>query len=782
MRLARPLAIAGLSAGTLAYEVLLVRVFAVAHFHHFAFMAIGVAMLGFGAAGTWFAIARPRRPAIQPVRFALAALLATASLIASPAIALRIPLDPTRLAWDSAQWMRLLAVYVALATPFALGALANLIALALEPERTGVIYGAGFLGAAGGVAAGLVVLIWATPERAVALPAVLAAAGALAAQARQPAGAWGAVGLLAVGVVALIHPPWRLTITPYKGLPQAEAYPDARRVAERTSAVGWIVAVAAPSLRHAPGLSLAYRGIFPEQVGLFLDGEIVGALADWRPAPARELLGWLPSAMPYALGGRERVLVIGAGGGTDVWSATAHGAREITAVELSADLIRLVAQFGGAPAGTHVRWVAGDARGFVARAPQAFDVITIGAGGAFGASAAGVHGLSEDFLHTVEAYGAYLERLAPDGVLAITRWLATPPRETVRVILTAAAGLRRMGVSAERALLVARSWGTATVLVKPAGFTAADVAAIEAWAVERRFDLDWYPGATAPVTGFNALEEPTLFRAARAAAGGPDSAVAFAARYPFDVTPATDARPYPHSFLRARSLGAIVGGDRGAWLPFAEWGYVALVATLGQGLVAAALLLALPVALRRGTHQGTSRLWIVTYFSAIGLAYVGAEVAAIQQVGLLLGHPVYAVAAVLAAVLLGSGLGSAWSDRLPAGRARLVATLLGAVLMLYAAVLLNAVHAFQSAPAYVRAAIAVPLLAPLAFAMGMPFPLGLRFLAPDRAGLAWAWAANGFASVVAAPLAALVALELGSPALFAGSALGYAAAAVLARR
>jgi hypothetical protein len=59
----------------------------------------------------------------------------------------------------------------------------------------------------------------------------------------------------------------------------------------------------------------------------------------------------------------------------------------------------------------------------------------------------------------------------------------------------------------------------------------------------------------------------------------------------------------------------------------------------------------------------------------------------------------------------------------------------------------------------------------------MPFPLGLRRLAAGSEGrVAWAWAANGFASVVAAPLAALIALEVGSGTLLAGAGTAYAVA------
>ncbi len=59
----RPTAVVFVSAGTLAYQILLVRVFAIEQFYHFAYMAIGVAMLGFGASGTLLALAGRLQPA-----------------------------------------------------------------------------------------------------------------------------------------------------------------------------------------------------------------------------------------------------------------------------------------------------------------------------------------------------------------------------------------------------------------------------------------------------------------------------------------------------------------------------------------------------------------------------------------------------------------------------------------------------------------------------------------------------------------------------------------------
>ncbi len=782
----RHAAVALISASTLAFEILLVRVFAIEHFHHFAYMAIGVAMLGVGVTGTALALYQgfDRERAIRLLAWGSG--LTTVCLIVTPTIVHQIPLDATQIPWDRAQWIRLAALYLLLALPFAAGALTVLAGLTAEAGAPGRIYGAGFLGSGIGAAVGLAVLWLMSPTRALAFPALLAAFGFVAAtgghrsaRSARPL----ALASVAAAVSVLIWPPWKLTVSPYKGLPQVEAYPGAGRRFEAGGPVGWTVAVRAAAFRFAPGLSLAYEGELPTQTALFVDGAIAGAVTDQQGEHERSFLDWMPTALPYSADTADEVLIIASGGDVEIWNALQHEASRVTVVELNPHLVeasqspRLTqAEIEGS-----VRWIVGDARSYIARTEDRFDLIVLAPAGGLGTSVAGVHALAEDFLHTSDAYVSYLARLTEDGVLAVTRWLSLPPRESVRTVLTAVEALGRLtGRDVQDGIVVMRSWGTVTVLAKPAGFSGDEVTALGRWAARRLFDLDWPTGIQALGSEYNYLAEPTLFNAAVAAMSHSDSLARFVEAYPFDVAPVGDARPYPHHFIRTGSLGTLLSASRGSWLPFAEWGQIALVATLVQSAVFGGLLILLPAAWVGRKRRGAGWTKWTGYFAAIGLAYLTVEIAAIQQLALLLGHPIYAVAVVLTAFLICSGIGSRWSDRLAPSTGFRAALTLSAILLFLHLFLLRLVHWLQPTSLLVRILAATTLIAPAACLMGMPFPLGLRSQGGQQHGrVAWAWAANGFASVVAAPLAALLALELGSPSLFLVGSLGYLTAALL---
>ena len=141
-------AIALLSAAALAYEILLTRLVAIMLWHHFAYMIISLALLGYGTSGTFLVFAR--RLLLKRFGLSFAAFAAAFGLTAVGcyALARRMPFNPLEIIWDWHQQAYLAAMYITLALPFCAAASAIGLGLAARPVAIGRIYRADLLGAA----------------------------------------------------------------------------------------------------------------------------------------------------------------------------------------------------------------------------------------------------------------------------------------------------------------------------------------------------------------------------------------------------------------------------------------------------------------------------------------------------------------------------------------------------------------------------------------------------------------------------------------------------------
>ena len=544
--------------------------------------------------------------------------------------------------------------------------------------------------------------------------------------------------------------------------------------------------------RHAPGLSLMAAVGPPAQIGLFTDG---GAPTAITPADADlRYLEAETAALPYHLVGQPRVLVLGAGGGAEVLRALHHGASAVDAVELNPDVLAIVRDVvasapGAAWEGESVRTHVADARSFAARSSEQWDLIQIALVDSFSAAAAGVHALDESLLYTVEAFGTFLDRLAPGGVLAVTRWLKLPPRDSLKLLWTARQALEARGdADPASRLVMIRGWKTTTLVIGARPFGEDAIAGLRAFADSYAFDLVWHPGLAAGDTNlYNRLAEPDFHRGA-AAILGPDPE-GFAARYKFSLRPATDDRPFFFHTLKWGTLPELLALRAQGGLPLVEWGFVILVATLVQGAIAAALLILLPLlALRRrrtpgAPTQAPARWRVVLFFASLGLAFLFIEIAFMQRFAVFLGHPLYAIAVVLAGLLVFAGLGAGAIDRLARLAGRWPPITLAAVAIIvvggiYVGLLPWVFEAAQGWPVAARIAVALALLGPIGFLLGMPFPLGLKALGNRAPSLVpWAWGINACASVVSASLATFIALHVGFTPVLGCALVLYALAA-----
>ncbi len=788
------------SASAIAYEILLMRVLSIVQWHHFAWMIISLALLGYGASGTVLALARDRLVPRFRVVIAVAALLLAVSMVLCLMLGQRVPFNALQVIWDPRQFLYLAVLYLLFMLPFFFAALCIGLAFAARERVVDRIYFSDLLGA--GLGATLVVglLFVLLPQRAVIVLSALALVGSFLAVATATASwrtglllaqsAW-LLGLLYLSAGDRIG----LHISPFKGLSQALEVVGTRVVAERSGPLGLLTVVESPRVpfRHVPGLSLTTPHLPPDQLAVFTDGESISTITAFDGDLAS--LGYLEdvtAALPYRLLARPHVLVLGAGAGSDVLLALRNGARQIDAVELNPQMARMVSREFADYAGHlyrhgRVALRLGEARGYVSRHSRRYDLVQLALLDSFAVAGSGVQALGESYLYTVEAMAGFIERLEPGGLLAITRWLRVPPRDSLKMAATLIEAMRRSGTADPgRRLVVIRNWNTVTLLAKNGDFSPADVGVVRQFARQHSFDTAWYPDMPATEANrFNRLDRPWVYEGIAALLG--PGAESFLSDYKFNIVPATDDRPYFFNFFKWRVLPELLELRKRGGAGLLEWGYLILIATLVQAALAGAVLILLPLRLARREWPSGTVGSMGSYFFLLGLAFLFVEMAFIQKFILFLAHPLYSVAVVLAGFLVFAGLGSLTSRQMLArlhGRLELTALIavgcIVAVALVYLWLLPLVFARLIGLGDAARVFTSLGLIAPLAFFMGMPFPLGLRRLA-DRAPafIPWAWGLNGFASVVSAALATVLAIEFGFTVVVMLALLFYVLAAVV---
>jgi hypothetical protein len=770
------LTIGGLSGAALALEILLLRLLAIVHWYHFAYLVISIALLGYGISGTLVALGRD--PLVRHWRQVLVASAVGFALAVPVAFLLvqQVPFNALEVAWSPRPWLHLGGIALLLTGPFLCAATGLAVCLAAFPRRVSRVYAADLWGAGVGAIAVLALLHWLTPlETLQAITAVgwLAAAGALRCLPRAGKVAAGAAVIAAL-VLGLFPWPVSLVMTPYKPLALALRVPDSRMIWESSHPMGLVSVVESPGIpfHFAPGLGLQHLGELPEQLGVFRDGEGFEALNRYRGDLAElAFLGATPSAAAFHLAPRDaRVAVLGAGAGTAALQALFFEAQGVTAVERHPAYQHILQEpfreFAGwehlAP---RLQWVVDDPRGYLETHDQPYDVIQLplaGGGGGFSPAS-----LEADYTLTEEALATYWEGLAPGGVLAFSRWIALPPRDELRLAHLVIQMLESRGLEAGAHLAMLRGWSSATILVKKGGLTGGDVERLRAFCRHQGFDPVYWPGIRDDeVNRFNRMAAPLLHQGVLALLG--PGRAGFLERYKFAIDTVSDDRPFFGQFFRWRTLPELLALIPRGGAGLMEWGYPVLLITLGLSAVLSVGLILLPLAAGRGLPAAGGRaVEAVVYFGCLGLGFLSLEIAAIHQLTRLLHHPVYAAAAAVGTFLLGAGAGSAWvreasrTSRGARSRVPVVVGLIAAAALGLPAVI-DALAAGAARGGPWPWLLAAGGLCPLAFLLGMPFPLGLAAMAQrDPRGIPWAWCINGCASVLAGPLSTLLAMEWG---------------------
>lgn len=780
-----------LSLSSLGFEVLLARIFSIGQWHHLSYMVISIALLGFAASGTFLSLLAARRKdrvqrLADPPAVSLVLILYTVSAVTGVGFINLGPFDYFKLPLEPLQAFYLLTVFLWLALPFFFTGTVIALAYLVQPGRTGWIYFVNMTGSAAGALIAATTLPFIDEGRLIILAAMLplACLGWPAARIKtdnQKSGAPGrrfrsmaimratAASLVCVVLILItVDGGRRVQVTPsdYKAMSQALMLPDTRVTGSSTGIRGRIDQVSGPHLRFAPGLSLKFSQSLPDQQALFKDGDGQFMLYDSRDEGFMEFPRFSHACAAHLLVPEPaKVLVIEHNGGIGIPCALAARRGKINVVTADPRIAASVGRHYG------MDTVAESPRAFLARTAARFDLIQVEN---WGPSLPGTAALNQDYSFTREAFEQYFTHLTARGVVSVSRKLLLPPSDMLRLWAAAYESMRTLGVKdpSDR-LLVLRNWDSFTFIAAPWRKILSEE--VEEYARTYNFDLVYAKGVTPEaVNRFNVFDAPFHFlelkRLAEAYAVGEEAR--FFSAHPMDLNAQPDDRPFHSRFLKWGRLKALYRstGSR-MYTLFMSGEMIVAVSLLEAALISVVLLFTALRLLPAGTPKPTASQ--ITYFLSVGAGFMFAELFFIQLYTLVFGDPVVSFSLVLTGVLIFSGFGGVWSQRLrrrPWGCVLLVLAALQGLMFLAAGSL---AHKMLVLDPFYRYAAALVLILPLGVLMGLPFPLGMRYLLKRPVQRAYAWSANGCASVLTAVAAAQIALVLGISAVSACAALAY---------
>jgi hypothetical protein len=733
------------TSAALLLELSLTRIFSVVFYYHFAFLAISIALFGLGVGGVLSYLVAPGGRIYHK--------LGITSLINSVLTLGALLFVLTRGAEIGT--VALGIIYFTTALPFIGTGIVVSLAISETIERVDKVYFFDLLGAAAGCLA-LVALLntFGGPNTVVSVSIIFAASAAIwFALAGCRIGRISGVGIGLLFTMLLIvnagHP--FLEVRYAKGLKL--------RVEQYTK---WN--------------SISRIGLAPDKDAgemIFIDADASTAIAnfDFNHLTQNQYndLEHQGPGIPYNLRPGAKTLIIGPGGGWDVSRSLASGSHDVTAAEINPIIATKImrekfpqmSRYLYMRPDVHINIE--DGRSFVRRSTEKFQVIQATLVDTWASTAAGAFALSENNLYTTDAFRDYLTHLTPDGLLTFTRWGFDPPRESLRLVSLAIQALGELGENdVWRHVLVGRSGGKSelhgfgaldTVIFSRSPLSDVDVARARQAFADAHMEAVYVPGDS-PHNEFGQLllaKDP----------------LAWERDYRFDITPVSDNRPFFFYTVQPRDVSAFIlqTGSKSADYKV-NVAVPKLFDALIVSLIAVVIILVLPPLLL-GTklpHERSVRSFLL-YFLAIGMGYILIEVAMIQKFVLFLGHPVYALTVVIFSMLVSSGLGSYASRKLIGDQpARLIGALIvvTAIVAVLAAIVQPVLSSGVGLPFLVKAAATVLMLAPAGFAMGLPFPTGLRML--ERAhepSVRWAWSLNAAASVLGSVGALVLALYLG---------------------
>lgn len=474
--------------------------------------------------------------------------------------------------------------------------------------------------------------------------------------------------------------------------------------------------------------------------------------------------------VPYTLLDKPKVLIIGAGGGRDIFMAHTHGAKQIWGAEINPAIVREMSPGGSRYeysgriyTSENTKVYAIDGRHLVKSMPEkSVDLIVLNGVDTFSGLSSGAYAYAESYLYTRNAVEDYLRTLTDDGILNIYRWsFPAKPREELRLYAIALAALKSRGVTNPLDHIIVGVGDWSVFLIKKTPFSPQQRAIVTKYFKEHDI-LMLAPAeervlkSTSPLLAFNdyieAFKNNTL--------------KAFEDAYPFDVSVITDDSPFFYKYYKLKDFNprdVIVVHHLGTII------FMTQALIFLQALIFIILFIALPLHFFK--NQEIKRMPpksvdpFIIFFACLGTGFMFIEIPLMQKFVLILGSPIYSISVVLAVLLAATGIGSLLIYPLFEKIKQTKSKSLGVIVLILTLYLFGlmaagtAINDLLMPFSFLLRIVCVSLIIlPLGLLLGVFFPLGLGLIQADhKEALPWAWGINCGFSVLGSILAIIIA-------------------------
>lgn len=763
--------IALLSAGVIALEISLTRVFSAVLRYHFVFLVISIAICGLGLGAMICSLFK--KP--EQIPLSLAANLSGWSTILFLLIFFKfiLPIIPEAL------W--LISILVIFPFIFAGIFLAGLFSL--KPEKANVLYAFDLLGA--GMASFLIIIVlnkFGAINACIIAALVTALAGGAFKERRLISMASAVFICLFLGSNIMFN--W-LDIPPLPTKDTSYAKALFTEIGNKDKV----------RILHTEWDSFARTDVVKDkEMGdnillIYTNGHVPTRLIRYFPTTQQYAVDANIADVAFDLKKPDKVLCIGPGGGLDVLLAKKHKSKFIDGVEINPAIEKIMSMpkfidFAGKPYDMEgVNLVTADGRTFVKHTSNKYDMIFL----SLAKTGTGTFGIAlvEGYIYTREAFEDYLEKLTDngsfvfvtDGYLMNIRLFTTAIESLMQTQkLSLKEAMQHVALIAVPEMERGKNPYEFALIVGKKTFSIAEKNHLVSLCVKNKYSPLFIPGKViAPdfrplyqenatidyfISSFYDTWKAQLVKRMRIE--NPENVPLL------NLRPVTDDKPFflDFSYGIPNMLTPLLVGT------------LIVIIALGSGIY----LYEIKIDKSKQNTRFHPIIIIFVYFFALGVAFMMIEIPLIQKMILILGHPTYALTVVLFFLLSGAGVGSFVSGLKKINgiqRFNQIICLMVAITSVFLIIYLNASDSILSLPLYGRIAWSGALSFGIGFFLGMPFPIGMRKLGTIKNKyIPWMWCVNGFSSLLGSLFAAIGAKLIGFHLVFLCGALFYLLAAL----